>query len=51
MNQPQNNREINVVENIYENILKAREQGKTTISLQGGTRSGKTYNVMIYLIM
>ena len=44
-------RQINVIGNIYNNIIKGINDGKTLISLQGGTRSGKTYNVMIYLIM
>lgn len=43
--------EVNVLENIYFNIQKGLEMGKTLISLQGSSRSGKTYNVLIWLIM
>lgn len=43
--------EVSVLENIYCNIQKGLEMGKTLISLQGSSRSGKTFNVMIWLIM
>ena len=42
--------EIQTIGNIYNNILKGLQEGKDLISLQGSMRSGKTYNVMIFLI-
>lgn len=41
---------IQVLGNIYNNILKGVELGKTLIMLQGSARAGKTYNTMIYII-
>lgn len=40
---------IQVLGNIYNNILKGVELGKTLIMLQGSARAGKTYNTMIYI--
>lgn len=42
---------INVIGNIYYNLQKAIDSGYSLISLQGGSRSGKTYNTLIYLIL
>lgn len=36
---------------IYGKVDKAFSDGFTTVSLQGSARSGKTYNVMIWLVM
>lgn len=36
---------------IYQRISEAIEEGYTAVSLQGGARSGKTYNVMIWLVL
>lgn len=41
---------IQVLGNIYNNIIKGVELGKTLIMLQGSARAGKTYNTMIYII-
>lgn len=42
--------QIQTIGNIYNNILKGLQDGKDLISLQGSMRSGKTYNIMIFLI-
>lgn len=42
---------INVLENIWSNIKKGVELGKTLIMLQGSARSGKTFNTLIYIIV
>lgn len=47
--QRQNNRQIDVLGNIYNNIKKGIDEGKTLISLQGSSRSGKTRNTVIWL--
>lgn len=36
---------------VYMDVEKAYREGFRTISLQGSSRSGKTYNVMIWLIL
>lgn len=41
---------LNVADYVYGHVEKAVEAGKTTISAQGSARSGKTYNILIYLI-
>lgn len=38
------------VSHIYARIQEGVDAGRTTISLQGGARSGKTYSVLIWLI-
>jgi phage terminase large subunit len=35
---------------VFENILKSDELGKRLVVAQGGSRSGKTYNILIYWI-
>lgn len=50
-NQPNDMRQVNVLGNIYNNIKKGVEEGKTLISLQGSSRSGKTRNTVIWLVM
>lgn len=50
-NSGQNNTtKIQVLGNIYNNIAKGVELGKSLIMLQGSARAGKTYNTMIYII-
>lgn len=49
--QQANNKQVNVLFNIWENIKRGVEMGKRIISLQGSSRSGKTYNTMIWLIV
>lgn len=50
-NSRQNNTtKIQVLGNIYNNIAKGVELGKSLIMLQGSARAGKTYNTMIYII-
>lgn len=43
--------QIDILGNIYNNILKGLSLGMTLIMLQGSARSGKTYNIMIFLIV
>lgn len=50
-NQAQNNVQVDVLGNIYNNIKRGVEEGKTLISLQGSSRSGKTRNTVIWLDM
>lgn len=41
---------IDIIGNIYNNILKGLSEKKKLIALQGSARSGKTYNIIIFLI-
>lgn len=43
-------KEVKVIGNIYNNIVKGISGGKNMIALQGSARSGKTRNIMIFLI-
>lgn len=43
--------QIDVLGNIYNNILKGLSMGKTLIMLQGSARSGKSRNTMIFLCL
>lgn len=36
---------------VFSTITNAINQGYTTIQAQGGSRSGKTYNIMLWLIV
>lgn len=36
---------------IYNKLTEAMNEGYTAVSLQGSARSGKTYNVMIWLVL
>lgn len=42
---------IQVAEKVWNGLTKAVADGKTTISLQGSSRSAKTYSVVIFLIV
>jgi phage terminase large subunit len=42
--------EVQALSNIVSNIQFALDNGLTMVSLQGSSRSGKTYNIMIWLI-
>ena len=41
---------LDVAQYVYDHVEEAVEQGRTTISAQGSARSGKTYNIIIFLI-
>ena len=41
---------LNVAKYVYDHVSEGVAQGKTTISAQGSARSGKTYNILIFLI-
>lgn len=43
-------KKIDIIGNIYNNVIKGVNEGNNLIMLQGSARSGKTYNVMIFLI-
>ena len=49
--QTQDRKQVDVLGNIYNNIKRGVESGKTLISLQGSSRSGKTRNTVIWLVM
>lgn len=42
---------IGVVERVFKNIQYAWDEGYGTVSAQGGTRSGKSYNIMIWCVL
>ena len=42
---------IQVAEKVWNGLVKGVSEGKTIISLQGSSRSAKTYNILIYLII
>jgi phage terminase large subunit len=42
--------EIQVAEKVWNGLADALADGKTIVSCQGSSRSGKTYNILIYLI-
>lgn len=46
-----NSPQISVLGNIYNNIKKGIDMGKTLIMLQGSARSGKTRNTMIFIVL
>ena len=43
--------EVQILGHIYNNILQGIKEGKSLIAAQGSARSGKTRNIMIFLIM
>lgn len=43
--------EVKTIGNIFNNVVKGIESGYSLIALQGSARSGKTRNVMIFIIM
>lgn len=43
-------KKIDVIGNIYNNVIKGIASGAKLIALQGSARAGKTYNLMIFLI-
>lgn len=47
----QNTAQIDVLGNIYNNILKGLSLGKTLIMAQGSARSGKSRNIVIFLCL
>lgn len=47
----QNTAQIDVLGNIYNNIVKGLSLGKDLIMLQGSARAGKTMNTMIFLVL
>lgn len=46
----ENTKKIDVIGKIYNNIITGISKGFNLVALQGSTRSGKTYNIMIFLI-
>lgn len=42
---------IQVAEKVWNGLVNGVSEGKTIISLQGSSRSAKTYNILIYLII
>lgn len=50
-NKKQNTAQIDVLGNIYNNILKGLSLGKTLIMAQGSARSGKSRNIVIFLCL
>ncbi len=41
---------IQIAKRVWDGLCTAKSLGKTIISLQGSSRSGKTYNILIFLI-
>lgn len=49
--QKQNSVQVDILGNIYNNILNGLSKGKDLIMLQGSARSGKTFNTLIFIIL
>ena len=43
-------KKIQVASKVYKGLIAGMNQGKTILSLQGSSRSGKTVNILIFLI-
>ena len=44
-------KKIDIIAKIYNGIIKGIAIGKTLVALQGSARAGKSFQIMIFLIM